>query len=393
MEGFDLLPDDPKELRTAKYWARFFETLGGADFEWYAKAEEVWPLLQQYCSRRAGLASERGDGAPRVLHSGTGNSSLPMELYDLGLRDALAVDYVPAVIEEMKEKCGDGRDGLAWAVMDATKLTALGDAEFDAIIDKGLIDALMTDASEESAATLDLVLGEAERVLRPSGRYCLVTLGQQHIVALLLRELRQRGWGVDLHELLPQSPDSSLLPFLFVLCKGENGSKPGRPLLRHHLDRGERSMSMWCYGATDKCEAWLNDAMEMARGRFMADVFSRALVDSPAAAGGGSRSFVVLDIKPYEAEADLDALADRILGLDVPGVQWFEQIPAHISLADDESRRIIPIGYGVSKLRLSCIIEDDMLEVEELGEAIEDTDDEEVVQSVDIAEVVPCGVL
>ena len=105
------------------------------------------------------------------------------------------------------------------------------------------------------------------------------------------------------------------------------------------------------------------------------------------------RTIVVLDIKPYEAAADLEALAARILALEIPGVQWFPEIPEYVPLeTDGDRRRIIPIGYGVSKLRLSCIIEDGMLEAEELGETIEDTDADEVVQSVDIAELVPCEV-
>lgn len=49
------------------------------------------------------------------------------------------IDISPSVIQQMKKEFPD----LEWEVMDATKMT-YKDSEFDAIIDKGTLDALIS---------------------------------------------------------------------------------------------------------------------------------------------------------------------------------------------------------------------------------------------------------
>jgi ubiquinone/menaquinone biosynthesis C-methylase UbiE len=53
------------------------------------------------------------------------------------------VDISPVVTEHMREKHASLPPNVSWEVADATKLTAHGNASFDAVIDKGTLDALM----------------------------------------------------------------------------------------------------------------------------------------------------------------------------------------------------------------------------------------------------------
>lgn len=45
--------------------------------------------------------------------------------------------------------------------------------------------------------------------------------------------------------------------------------------------------------------------------------------------------------------------------------------------------KLVPIGYGIKKLQVICVVEDAKVSIEELQEKIEDFED--YVQSVDVA--------
>ena len=60
------------------------------------------------------------------------------------------------------------------------------DNEFSVVLDKGTLDALMTDESEEVGAQVDQMFAEIGRVLRLGGRYICVTLAQDHILKKVL---------------------------------------------------------------------------------------------------------------------------------------------------------------------------------------------------------------
>lgn len=82
-----------------------------------------------------------------------------------------------------------------------------------------------------------------------------------------------------------------------------------------------------------------------------------------------AKSEVVLDVKPWEAETDLVQLREMILAIQKPGLVW-GQIET------------VPLAYGVCKLVVKCVVEDEAVSVDDLCEEISQFDD--FVQSVDI---------
>lgn len=76
-------------------------------------------------------------------------------------------------------------------------------------------------------------------------------------------------------------------------------------------------------------------------------------------------------MKPYEAETDLDALAKKVIAIEMDGLFWKTEYKKE------------PIAFGVHKLIVGCVIEDAKVSVDDLQEKIESFEDE--VQSVDIA--------
>jgi len=83
-----------------------------------------------------------------------------------------------------------------------------------------------------------------------------------------------------------------------------------------------------------------------------------------------AKSSIVFDVKPWDDETDLDALCAKIKQIEKPGLLW-------------GGAQKKPLAYGIFKLCVSCVVEDDKCGSDELVEEIEGFEDE--VQSVDIA--------
>ena len=83
------------------------------------------------------------------------------------------------------------------------------------------------------------------------------------------------------------------------------------------------------------------------------------------------RSQVVIEVKPWEAETDLEELAAKIKALPVEGLTW------------GEGHKLVPVAFGIKKLLVQCVIIDDMVLLDDITEAIESFED--YVQSVDVA--------
>ncbi|KAG3108179.1 hypothetical protein PI124_g12499 [Phytophthora idaei] len=83
------------------------------------------------------------------------------------------------------------------------------------------------------------------------------------------------------------------------------------------------------------------------------------------------RSQVVIEVKPWEAETDLEELAAKIKALPVEGLTW------------GEGHKLVPVAFGIKKLLVQCVIIDDLVLLDDITDAIEGFED--YVQSVDIA--------
>jgi elongation factor 1-delta len=82
-----------------------------------------------------------------------------------------------------------------------------------------------------------------------------------------------------------------------------------------------------------------------------------------------AKSSVILDVKPWDDETDLDKMEESIKTIVMDGLLW-------------GASKKVPIGYGISKLQIVTTVEDEKVSVDDLIEKI--TDFEDFVQSVDI---------
>jgi elongation factor 1-beta len=87
--------------------------------------------------------------------------------------------------------------------------------------------------------------------------------------------------------------------------------------------------------------------------------------DKPAA-----KSIVTLDVKPWDDETDLDEMLANVKAVEMDGLTW-------------GGHQFISVGFGIKKLQINCVVEDDKVAMDDLQGAIEE--DEDHVQSTDIA--------
>lgn len=83
-----------------------------------------------------------------------------------------------------------------------------------------------------------------------------------------------------------------------------------------------------------------------------------------------AKSSVLLDIKPWDDETDLKEMERLVRTIEMDGLVW-------------GAAKLIPLAYGIKKLQILCVIEDDKISTDDLEEKI--TSFEDHVQSMDIA--------
>jgi len=83
-----------------------------------------------------------------------------------------------------------------------------------------------------------------------------------------------------------------------------------------------------------------------------------------------AKSSVLLDCKPWDDETDMKELEAKVRTIEMDGLVWGQS-------------KLVPVAYGLKKLQIGCVIEDDKVSTEVLEEKILEFEDH--CQSVDIA--------
>lgn len=83
-----------------------------------------------------------------------------------------------------------------------------------------------------------------------------------------------------------------------------------------------------------------------------------------------AKSSIVLDVKPWDDETDMKEMEKNVRTIEMDGLIW-------------GASKLVPVGYGIHKLQVMCVVEDEKVSVDLLVEQIEKFED--FVQSVDIA--------
>ena len=82
-----------------------------------------------------------------------------------------------------------------------------------------------------------------------------------------------------------------------------------------------------------------------------------------------AKSNIILDVKPWDDTTDMKALEDHVRTVATDGLKW-------------GASKLVAVAYGVRKLQICCVVEDDKVGTDFLEETI--TAFEDYVQSVDV---------
>ena len=88
------------------------------------------------------------------------------------------------------------------------------------------------------------------------------------------------------------------------------------------------------------------------------------------------KSIVVFEVKPWEAEQKIEDMAKAVMAIEMEGLFWKSEWKKE------------PIGFGINKLIIGCVVHDLKVGVDDLQEKIEALED--MVQSVDIQSFSKC---
>ncbi|CAH2252299.1 elongation factor 1-beta [Pelobates cultripes] len=83
-----------------------------------------------------------------------------------------------------------------------------------------------------------------------------------------------------------------------------------------------------------------------------------------------AKSSLLLDVKPWDDETDMAKLEECVHSIQMDSLVW-------------GASKLVPVGYGIKKLQVTCVVEDDKVGTDLLEEKI--TAFEDYVQSMDVA--------
>lgn len=65
-----------------------------------------------------------------------------------------------------------------------------------------------------------------------------------------------------------------------------------------------------------------------------------------------------MDIKPWDDETDMKCMETAVRAIQMEGLVWGVS-------------KLVPLAYGIYKLQIACVVEDDLVSVDSLQEQIE----------------------
>lgn len=124
------------------------------------------------------------------------------------------------------------------------------------------------------------------------------------------------------------------------------------------------------FASSDEDDEEAKKAAEDLKAKRIAEYNARKAVKDDKKGKTIAKSSITFDVKPWDDETDLDEVCKRVKAIEMPGLIW-------------GASQKKPMAYGIFKLCVTAVVEDDKVSSDDLVELIEAFED--AVQSVDIA--------
>ncbi|XP_024374267.1 uncharacterized protein [Physcomitrium patens] len=170
--------DNTENYFDEAYWnSRYTQDAG--PFDWYQQYEGIAPVIKMH--------SQPSD---RVLMVGCGSALLSEEMVKDGYEKIVNIDISDVIIQCMAKKYKHVKQ-LTYKRMDVRCMSEFKEGRFGCVLDKGLLDNLMVriilifmlrngsfqHCGAGGQASVSTMLSEVLRVLKPGGKYILITYG------------------------------------------------------------------------------------------------------------------------------------------------------------------------------------------------------------------------
>jgi len=116
-------------------------------------------------------------------------------------------------------------------------------------------------------------------------------------------------------------------------------------------------------------EAELEREKEIQRRADEQAAKKKAAAEASGKVAAVMKSAVVIDVKPWEDTTDMAEMEKLVRGIEMEGLEW-------------KASKLVPIGYGIKKLQISCHIVDEIVSVDDIQDKIAEFADH--VQSTDV---------
>lgn len=165
---------------------------------------------------------------------------------------------------------------------------------------------------------------------------------------------------IDLHERVKSLESGGSKP---AAATAAAAAAPAKPAAAATKDDDEEDDDVDLFGSDEEGE---DKAAAELREKRLAE-YAAKKSKKPALI---AKSNVILDIKPWDDETDMEQMEREVRKIAADGLLL-------------GAAKLVPLAFGIHKLQMSCVIEDDKISVDWLQEEIEKIED--FVQSVDIA--------
>ena len=99
-----------------------------------------------------------------------------------------------------------------------TSMPEYADGSYNAVFDKGALDALMSEDTEDVAEKATAMFQEISRVLATDGKYVCITLAESYILKKIILHFSALHWKISIETLQGGKP-SPFRPFCIIITK------------------------------------------------------------------------------------------------------------------------------------------------------------------------------
>ncbi|CAK77628.1 unnamed protein product (macronuclear) [Paramecium tetraurelia] len=159
------------DFSSVDYWNNRYSKQKDKFFEWLQTYSTLQPFIHNCLFGRFDIS--------QILYVGCGNSQLQDYMQLDGIKNIRCVDFSDVLIRQKQQQT------IPYYLMDVTTKIDFEDEEFDFIIDKCLLDSLMSGSS--FFERVSKYLSECYRILKPNGTFMIISYGHPDIRTIYLK--------------------------------------------------------------------------------------------------------------------------------------------------------------------------------------------------------------